>query len=601
MTSPTSLRRSSRLIAAAVSSVTALLLLGAAPSAHAAEVGLNVNTTDSRVLGNALATGPKYVRMFVAWEKLEPDHAGQYPSATDNPGAANDAAQFDSAIKQINAAGAQPIFVVVGAPPWANGAGPGNNLVPPSDPSTYASFFARFVRHTASVGTVAAYEVWNEEDASEFWKSGTPGPAAYGPLLQATYAAAKPVAGNAAILVGPTTANNSSFINGLYEMGLKGSFDGVSVHTDTACLTNGPDKFIRDNSTGPINQYSFLGYRTLRNVMLAHSDGEKAIWMTELGWSSASGPCQRKAGGGDAGVSEASQATFLTRAFGCLAHDPYVKMGAWFTYTDSTQYSIDEINHYGLVDVKGGAKPSLAAFKKVAAEKGGGEGPCGDFTPPAITLLTPTDGDAFTKSIEVQAKATDGTDAGVTAAGMKQINFSVDGQAPFFRSAVGDGQTASKIWYGASALSDGVHTLTAQAFDQNGNATTKSVKICKGVACAAKAAYSTKIVFAKGKIPKCRARTCTVKGSLVLPAGKSKPAGRVRVEWQIYSKVIVKKNGKKRIGYAWKTYHKGGKRADKPFTFTQKLAKKGKWRVRVYYEGALPAKKSTSLFKSFRV
>jgi hypothetical protein len=600
MTSLTSLRRSVRLIVAAAGSATTLLAFGAAPSAHAAQVGLNVNSADPRVLGAALATGPKYIRMFVAWEKLEPDHANQYPSAPDNPGAANNANEFDAAIKQINAAGAQPIFVVVGAPPWANG-GSADNLVPPTDPSTYAGFFGRFVRHTASVGSVAAYEVWNEEDAKEFWHSGTPGAAAYGPLLQAAYAAAKPAAGNAAILVGPTTANNYGFINALYQAGLKNSFDGVAVHTDTACLTNGPDKFIRDNSTGPINQYSFLGYRQLRNVMLANNDGEKAIWMTELGWSTASGACERKAGGGNAGVSEATQATFLTRAFGCLAHDPYVKMGAWFTYTDSMQYPIEEIRHYGLVDTRGNGKPSLAAFKAVAAANGGSAGPCGDFTAPNITLLTPTDGDAFTKSIEVQAKATDGTDAGVTAAGMKQINFSVDGQAPFFRSAVGDGQTASKIWYGAAALTDGVHTLTAQAFDQNGNATTKSVKICKGVKCAAKAAFSTKIVFAKGKIPACKGRTCTVKGSLVLPAGKSKPAGRVRVEWQIYSKVIVKKNGKKRIGYAWKTYHKGGKRADKPFTFTQKLAKKGKWRVRVYYEGALPAKKSTSLFKSFRV
>ena len=50
--------------------------------------------------------------------------------------------------------------------------------------------------------------------------------------------------------------------------------------------------------------------------MVAHGDGAKKIWMTELGWNTATGRCDSGvfAGKKNAGVNEAEQATFLTQA-----------------------------------------------------------------------------------------------------------------------------------------------------------------------------------------------------------------------------------------------------------------------------------------------
>ena len=102
------------------------------------------------------------------------------------------------------------------------------------------------------------------------------------------------------------------------------------MHTDTACLDRGPDEFYREN--GVLARFTFLGYRTVRDTMAAHGDGGKPIWMSELGWSSTNGSptsCTRGtwAGQKPSGVTEANQAAFLTKAYACLANDPYVTEG----------------------------------------------------------------------------------------------------------------------------------------------------------------------------------------------------------------------------------------------------------------------------------
>lgn len=600
------------LSAAAITSV--LLALTGTPAAQAAAPGVNVAGASDAILNPALATGAKYIRMFVAWEKLEPQGPGQYPGYTNipNPGAANNVAEFDHAIQTINKAGARPIFVVVGAPSWANGST--DNLVPPTDPASYAGFFGRFVDHTSKVGDVAAYEVWNEEDAAEFWH-GPVGVDRYGPMLSQSYAAAKRANPNATVLVGPTTGNNAAWIKGLYDAGLKGNFDGVGVHTDTACLQFGPDRIFRDIPGSPLNQYTFLGYRAVRDVMIAAGDGESKIWMTELGWSTTTTTCERGSSAGKAPAGAgANQAPFLTKAYQCLALDPYVVVAAWFTFKDESIYSTDELNRYGLVDTTGAQKPSYAAFKAVVDTNGGAPGPCGDVVGPTVSFANQQT--VFTTALDISAVATDQADAGVAPVGLRRIVASIGGDSIFALSDTGgtapaaaDGAVASRRWFGAANLPDGNHTITVTAVDMNNNVNVANIVVCKGAACSdlGTQSYKPMVVFAKGKQPSCKRLTCTVKGVLQSPAGKPTPAGRVRVEWQGQAKtfvtVKVKVKGKTKIKRVlklkWRTFYKGGVSAAKPFTFTQKLSRKGKWRVRVYYDGVLPALKTTSAFKSF--
>ena len=56
------------------------------------------------------------------------------------------------------------------------------------------------------------------------------------------------------------------FLAALYDHGAQGSFDAVGVHTDTACLIDGPDVCYRDE-LGRIGRYTFSAYREVHAVM----------------------------------------------------------------------------------------------------------------------------------------------------------------------------------------------------------------------------------------------------------------------------------------------------------------------------------------------
>jgi hypothetical protein len=564
--------------------VAALLALALPAAANAAQPGVNIaGAPTSDRISEALATGAKTVRIFALWKDFEPDSRGQYPSA--DVGLANLTKTFDDAIKQLNAGGAKPLFVITEAPSWANGSSDVN--VPPIDVADYGDFVKRFAAHNKGVGSVAGYEVWNEPDENQFWHP-APDPVKYTAMLKAAYAGIKAGDPAATVVAGPMTGNDYSWLQNLYTAGAAGSFDVVAVHTDTACLDRGPDEFYRENNV--LARYTFLGYRTVHDTMAANGDGNKQIWMTELGWSSTNGSptsCTRGqwAGQKPSGVSEANQAAYLTKAYSCLANDPYVGVADWFTMRDTTEH-IDELNHYGLIRTDGSAKPAMAAFKAVAAAGGGQAGPCGDFDAPSIRVIKPTPGQQFVDKLDLQAA---------------RITFTYDANADvrnFTDGLANNVPVGLAPWQGSGKLGLGPHTIIVTALDKNGNTSTVQVPVVK-VAASALASTLTPTVKLSTKKVKCtKKRECKVSGAISRAAavkaakGAAVPSlgGKVAVEWQFKNK-----KGK------WRKLVGGLKPANKPFSFKAKLKNKGTWRVRVVYEGQAPWKKATSKYLTFKL
>jgi len=571
--------------------VAALAALAIPATAQAASPGVNIAgaPTPDRV-SEAIQTGAKTVRIFALWRDFEPDARNQYPGNTVS--LQNLSTTFDNAIKQLNAASVQPIFVVTEAPTWANGSSDVN--VPPADPADFGSFLKRFVAHNKSLGTVAGYEVWNEPDESTFWHPG-PDPVKYTALLKAAYTGIKQGDPGATVVAGPMTGNDYSWLENLYTAGAAGSFDAVAVHTDTACLDRGPDEFYREN--GVLARYTFLGYRTVHDTMTAHGDGGKPIWMSELGWSSTNGgpaSCTRGMWTGQkpSGVSEANQAAYLSKAYACLANDPYVTQADWFTLRDTNDVPVDELNHYGLLRADGSPKPSMSAFRAVAAAGGGAAGSCGDFDAPAIRVVKPIPGQQFVDKLDLSAAA---SDAGV---GVARLTFTFDGGQDirnFTDNLVNDAPVGLAPWQGSGKLALGPHTVEVTALDKNGNTSVTTVPVVKVAAGALKSTL-TPTVKLKTKKVKCKKRVCAVAGSIsraaAAKASGTVPSlgGKVAVEWQYRNK-----KGK------WRKLAGGLKPANKPFTFKAKCKLKGKWRVRVVYQGQAPWKKTTSKFITFTV
>jgi hypothetical protein len=521
-----------------------------APAAHAAQPGVNIAGFPSTAdLDQAQSLGAKYVRVFAL--------RSQYPAGV---------AAFQNVVTQARARQLQVVFVLTGQGDGAS-----------TSPADFASFAGGFAASMNAVGGAAAYEIWNEEDETDFWGAAVDA-GHYAAILEAAYPRIKAADPGATVLLGPLTGNNYNFLGQVYAAGGGGSFDAASVHTDTACLVDPPSSFYRED--GNVARFSFLGFRTVHDVMAANGDGAKPIWMTELGWTTTSSQCSRGmwAGQKAAGVSEAAQAANLKEAYHCLASYPYVANALWFTLKDATG-NTDELDHYGLERTDGSHKPSWDAFHTVATQGDTLGGPCGDFDAPALTVKSPTAGAKYVAALTLSAVATDAT-------AVARVTFQADGKEirNYTGTAVGSGKTVTLEWQGSKSLSYGRHTITAIALDPQGNTSTQTVQVTHVKTLPA--TLKTKIRLGKVKVGK--GRKASISGR-VLKTSTAGIAGKVRVYWQ-------QKRGKK-----WKTIHGGLKPANKPFTFKQKLKRTGTWRVQVKYVNVAPYKASSATSKRFSV
>ena len=404
-------------------------------------------------------------------------------------------------------------------------------------------------------GKVAAYEVWNEEDDTGFWLNG-PQPAAYTQLLEAAYPAIKNADPAAQVLVGGLVGNDYQFMEALYTHGAKGSFDGVAVHTDTACLTTDPREYYREPN-GRIGRYSFTGYREVHATMAAHGDA-KPIWMTELGWSTSPTICSvgQRAGTKPTGVSAAQQADFLTKAYGCLANDPYVVQAAWFNLHD-----LDARGDLGLVQGDLFRKPAFFAFQRASSAT---PIPCGgtvDEAAPQITFLAPTEGSKYLASLPVSIRAID-------SQGVNDIDLLVDGKEIALKTNK-DGHSAwvKFEWGGAKNLSYGPHTLVALAHDEaknEGRATAHVLHVGGG-------AYPFKVPTSyKLSVGKVRHGKIKVRGKVSALGGYSRLAhGRAYVYFSRFDTKTKR----------WKKISRYSRDAKHAFTLRYSFRKRGVWRV----------------------
>ncbi|HEV7938995.1 MAG TPA: Ig-like domain-containing protein [Solirubrobacteraceae bacterium] len=447
------------------SAVLALMLALAGAPAQAVETGVVINGPEGlsmQSVHQVAGLGVGWVRVFAAWNVFEP-----------NRGHLNEPEIVD--LEEGLAAlpkGTKVIVDVVNTPQWETGSS--NPEMPPSDPADYARFAGALAKRFA--GRVAAWEIWNEEDASLWWASG-PDPAAYTALLKAAYPAIKSAEPKATVVLGGLTGNDYEFLSQLYADGAKGFFNAVAVHTDTICDVESPYEILRNGQTDPrINRWSFLGYRTVHEVMLAHGD-DSPIWMTELGWSTDTEVCNSGAWAGQkpAGVSPQQQATFLLQAYHCLAQDPYVQVGIWYGLQDTEPFGSPR-GSYGLLDPSLQPKPAYAALAEYDHYGDRLTEQCGAQQGPTVKLMSPKTGVRYTNTLPISVTASD-------SAKVYQISLYHEGH--IIRSFyVHGGMTTLSghmIWYGARLLKPGKHTLTAKAFDERNNTSTTTITIIRAV------------------------------------------------------------------------------------------------------------------------
>lgn len=352
-------------VSASLAVLLALLVLP--PAARAAEPGLNAELTygisradidhEIRLLEAAHVS---WVRMSVGWDGVEPTARGRRDRSL--------LGDFDHAASRLRRAGIGVIMPVAdGVPFWASGdphkrtvhgAHRWNVHYRPWRFAEYARFFSWVVRRYARLG-VHVYEVWNEPNIPRFWPSG-PNAGAYTGMLRAAYPAIKRADPSSTVVLGGLSQNDHAFLRAVYAHGGGRFFDAVGDHV----YPDGDPAHCGDDASGARSRASLCGVQEIHTVMERAGDGQKPVWLTELGWSTTSSA---------RGVSEMRQASYLRTALERLASAyPWVKAALVYQLRNVPflhDRPEDWEANLGLVRTNFSAKPAYRALADYATTR----------------------------------------------------------------------------------------------------------------------------------------------------------------------------------------------------------------------------------------
>ena len=150
----------------------------------------------------------------------------------------------------------------------------------------FAAFVAAFVARYR--GRVSHVILWNEPNLSFEWGYRPVDPEGYVELLRAVYARAHAANPDVVVLAGalaPTLEPEGSaaglsdlaYLERMYQAGAAPYFDALAVHAYG--LTLPPDE------APALDVINFRRVELLREIMVAHDDGDKPVYVTEAGWN----------------------------------------------------------------------------------------------------------------------------------------------------------------------------------------------------------------------------------------------------------------------------------------------------------------------------
>jgi polysaccharide biosynthesis protein PslG len=353
--------RRARASCCALATLVAVLALGLAAASPASALpqyrGVQLhslwNSTWSgdttRDLDLAKQAGSNVVRLDVGWQSLETSN-GQYAQWYVD--------RLDYFMSAARARGIKVVAMLHLTPCWASSApdsvkqgcsgdwwARGVGLYPPSDPATYGNV-ARWV--TARYGTdLAALEVWNEPNDDRYLTS-SDNAADYARLVKAAYGPAKAGNPNVPVLAGAIQYSDRNFLDALYANGIKGYYDGISVHpyspgiAPSASYPSDVSHAFRD------------GLNWVHQGQLAAGDSTP-LWITEFGWSTCTG--------NGACVSESQQASYTIEALSVLQEMPWVKGAVLYNLREKGSNPYSQEDKWGITTPDWSPKPAYAALK----------------------------------------------------------------------------------------------------------------------------------------------------------------------------------------------------------------------------------------------
>ncbi|MEZ0054191.1 hypothetical protein ABIA30_005231 [Mycobacterium sp. MAA66] len=265
----------------------------------------NSAADSNRELDAVAKTGASWIRLPIDWGTVEMTK-GQY-----NWG------YVDNLVNSAQSHGLRILGWIGYTPIWARTEGA--QLLFPSSPPRDMAAWGRFVTAAAQryAGRINSWEIWNEPNLPLFMGFISNKPQHYVDIIKTAYPAIKSVAPGATVVaagLSPLDGQDSppGFLQQLYDAGIGGYFDAAAAH---------PYVFPGGLAADSQNGWSDVG--RMHDIMAAHGDGGKKIWLTEMGAATSVGDGQ--------GVSQQEQAKEITDVLAAAAATPYV--GPAFIYS----------------------------------------------------------------------------------------------------------------------------------------------------------------------------------------------------------------------------------------------------------------------------
>jgi hypothetical protein len=317
--------------------------------------------TDERLaeaLDGVADLGAKWIRIDMAWADVQPNSPQDYVWN-----------QFDRIVSAAHRRGLTVLPVLAYTPGWARRADCSTDKCAPADPARFATFAAAAAARYAH-GGVHTWEIWNEENSTNFWQP-KPDPVAYTGLLKASSEAIRRADPSAFVVMGglatlTTAAGNVSpadFVSTASGPNPLRLVDALGVHPYTY-----PFPASRLGPWASPSDEDDSGLPYLRKILTDSGTPDLPIWITEYG-APTGGPGPQSDGSpnsllaGPDHVSESQQAAIAADAIATAASEPIIGSLFWYTYRDSASHPDSAESYYGLCRADGSKKPAFAAFK----------------------------------------------------------------------------------------------------------------------------------------------------------------------------------------------------------------------------------------------
>ncbi len=244
--------------------------------------------------------------------------------------------QYDHYLKAAQARGIQVLLILDFGNVLYSGAEKGAPATE-AERQAFARYCAEVVKRYGPLG-VRHFEIWNEPNASMFWKP-QPNPGDYARLLESAYKACKDADPGSTVLGCSTSGTDLDFIGGVLAAGGGRFMDAVSFHP--YCQPSPPEERLLDD----ISRLKALA-------------PEKPLWITEIGYPTHAGA---------AGVHEETQANYLVRTFLLARTSPALQRVFWYDFQNDGQDGVEAEFNFGLVRMDKTPKPSYRAIKTMTS------------------------------------------------------------------------------------------------------------------------------------------------------------------------------------------------------------------------------------------